>query len=336
MTRAEDLLKALNSLQKAADSELSGEAHDVAMQHIKGLFRLADFDGEDTGEGANEARIPFAQAIAEVRTQAEGEMSGNAFYLASKSLDDLANLSSASPVSAPLEHLPEPVTEPAPQPSEPVSQKPAESLRAEAPPAGPSFAELAAASKARVEEASAILGMEVVHHYELTPHEYQEALELEKRSSEPCSMPEIEPLAEEAPPPPVPSAEPPAAAEVIEAASAREVAEATHDFGIPAAEAGPVPEYAAPHEEPAPQAEAPIAFKPEPVAAKPAPEPAPKPAAAPSMIVTKAEPRSASAASRAAPITPAQKIEANPKPQQKEPEKTFFSLWLDMVFGRKK
>ena len=129
MTRAEDLLKALNGLKNAADNELSGEAHDVAMQHIKGLFRLADFDGEDTGEGANEASIPLAQAIAEVRTQAEGEMSGNAFYLASKSLDDIANLSS-SPVNAPLDHAPEPVTEPAPQFSEQASQTPAKSLRA--------------------------------------------------------------------------------------------------------------------------------------------------------------------------------------------------------------
>ena len=107
-----------------------------------------------------------------------------------------------------------------------------------------------------------------------TIQEYHEALELEKRSSEPCSMPEIVPLDEEVTPPPAPSPEAPAAVDVVEAASAREVAEATHDFGIPAAEAGPVAEYAAPHEEPAPQAEAPVEFKPEPVAAA---EPAPNP-----------------------------------------------------------
>ena len=385
MTRAEDLLKALNGLRNAADNELSGEAHDVALQHIKGLFRLADFDGEDTGEGANEASVPFAQAIAEVRTQAEGEMSGNAFYLASKSLDDLANLPSSpvsapqehapvtepgpqfsepvsetpaespraevapaepslraatlssSPVSAPQEHAPEPVTEPAPQFSEPVSQTPPESPRAEAAPAGPSFDELAAASKARVEEAAASLGLEVVHHQELTLQEYHEALELEKRSSEPCSMPEIEPLAEEVPPPPVPGPEAPAVVDVIEAASAREVAEATHDFGIPAAVAGPVPEYAAPHEEPAPQAEAPVEFKPEPVvAAEPAPVPAPEPSPAPSVIVTKAEPRQAAPAPDAPPVEAVKKTDVAPKQPQKEPEKSFFSLWLDMVFGRRK
>jgi hypothetical protein len=148
-------------------------------------------------------------------------------------------------------------------------------------------------------------------------------------------MPEIVPLSEEGPPPP--SAEAPAAVEVIEAASAREVAEATHDFGIPAAVAEPVPEYAAPHEEPAPQAEPPVEFKPEPVvAAKPAPEPAPEPVPAPSVIVTKAEPRSAAPASEAPPVTAVKKADAAPKQREKEPEKTFFSLWLDMVFGRKK
>ena len=328
MTRAEDLLKALNGLKNAADNELSGEAHDVAMQHIKGLFRLADFDGEDTGEGANKASIPLAQAIAEVRTQAEGEMSGNAFYLASKSLDNIANLSS-SPVNAPLDHAPEPVTEPAPQFSEPASQTPAKSLRAEAPSAGPSFDDLGAASKTRVKEFATSLGTEVVHHHASTLHEYHEPLELEKRSSEPCFMPEIVPLAEEAPPPPVPSP--------IEAASAREVAEATHDFGIPAAVAGPVPEYAAPHEEPAPQAEPPAKFKREPVvAAKPAPGPAPEPAPAPSVIVTKTEPRPAARAREVPPVRTVKKTDAASKQQQKEPEKTFFSLWFDMVFGRKK
>ncbi len=177
--------------------------------------------------------------------------------------------------------------------------------------------------------------MEIVHHQESTLHDYQEALELEKRSSEPCSMPEIEPLAEEVAPPPVPSPEAPADVGVIEAASAREVAEATHDFGIPAAVAEPVPDYAAPHEEPAPQAEAPVEVKPEPAAAaEPAPEPAPAPA--PSVVVTKAEPRRSAPQPDAPPVTAVKKTDAAPKEPKKEPEKTFFSIWLDMVFGRKK
>ena len=93
MTRAEDLLQALNGLQRAADSELSGDAREAASQYIKELFRFAGFDGEDAGEGRGEEAVPFAQALAEVRTQAEGELSGNAFELASIIFDDLASLS---------------------------------------------------------------------------------------------------------------------------------------------------------------------------------------------------------------------------------------------------
>jgi hypothetical protein len=111
---------------------------------------------------------------------------------------------------------------------------------------------------------------------------------------------------------------------VIEAASAREVAEATHDFGIPAAAAGQAPEYAAPHAEPALQA-APVEFKPKPVVA-----------AGPRVIVTKAEPRSASTARAATPVRPAKTTETTPKPQHNEPDRAFFNLWFDMMFGRKR
>jgi hypothetical protein len=335
MTRAEDLLKALNGLQRAADSELSGDAQGAASRYIKELFRLAGFDGEDTGDGGGEQTLSFAQALAEVRTQAEGELSGNAFYLASNVLDNLASLSSGSISSAvePAGAVAEPARA---EHSEPVSRTSGEPARAEARPSAPSMDELAAASKARVEEVAASLGIEVHHapppyeHHEAAEHHEMMGMEFEKRSSEPCSMPEIEPLAEEpAAAPPAASPETTVSVEVIEAASAREVAEATHDFGTPAAEAGDVPDYAARHEEPAARAE-PVEL-PEPMGAA---EPAPEKAAAPTVIVTKADPRPASAAPAATPVTPAKTIEANPR--QKEPEKTFFSLWLDMVFGRKK
>jgi hypothetical protein len=275
MTRAEDLLKALNGLKSAAGNELSGEAHEVALQHIKGLFRLAGFDGEDTGDGGNEAPVPFAQALANVRAQAEGELSGNAFYLASNSLDDLAGLSSGL-----VTHSPE---------------------RA-------SFDDLAAASKARVEEGAASLGVETGHH-QATPlrghheaHEHYDVLagmEFEKRSSEPCCMPEILPLTEEPP-----------AADVTQALPAREVAEATR------------------REEAASYAETALAFERKAAASAKAP-------VEPSMIVTKAERRPASPAAEA-PKVAAKTFEAAPKQQHKTPEKTFFSLWFDMVFGRRK
>ena len=290
MTRAEDLLQALNGLQRAADSELSGDAREAASQYIKELFRFAGFDGEDAGEGEGrgEEAVPFAQALAEVRMQAEGELSGNAFELASIIFDDLANLSPSS-ASAPQEHAREaaehePAAEPAPPHfSEPVSETPVESARKDAALSAASFNEVGAASKARVEEVAASLGIGIA------------------RPS----------------PPRLRSPGAPAVVGVIEAASAREVAEATHDFGIPAAAAGQAPEYAASHAEPPLQAVAPVEFKPE-------------------VIVTKAEPRSASTARAATPIRPAKTIETASKPQHNESDKTFFNLWFDMVFGRKR
>jgi hypothetical protein len=288
MTRAEDLLQALNGLQRAADSELSGDAREAASQYIKELFRFAGFDGEDAGEGRGEEAVSFAQALAEVRTQAEGELSGNAFDLASIIFDDLASLSPSS-ASAPQEHAREavehgPAAEPAPPYfSEPASETPVESARTEAALSAASFNEVGAASKARVEEVAASLGIGIA------------------RPS----------------PPRLRSPGAPAVVGVIEAASAREVAEAAHDFGIPAAAAGQAPEYAAPHAEPALQAVAPVEFRPE-------------------VIVTKAEPRSASTARAATPIRPAKTIETASKPQHNEPDKTFFNLWFDMVIGRKR
>ena len=288
MTRAEDLLQALNGLQRAADSELSGDAREAASQYVKELFRFAGFDGEDAGEGRGEEAVPFAQALAEVRMQAEGELSGNAFDLASIIFDDLASLSPSS-ASAPQEHAREavehgPAAEPAPPYfSEPASETPVESARTEAALSAASFNEVGAASKARVEEVAASLGIGIA------------------RPS----------------PPRLRSPGAPAVVGVIEAASAREVAEATHDFGIPAAAAGQAPEYAASHAEPALQAVAPVEFRPE-------------------VIVTKAEPRSASTARAATPIRPAKTIETASKPQHNESDKTFFSLWFDMVIGRKR
>jgi hypothetical protein len=313
MTRAEDLLKALNGLKSAAGNELSGEAHEVALQHIKGLFRLAGFDGEDTGEGGNEAPVSFAQALANVRTQAAGEMSGNAFYLASNSLDDLAGLSSGLVTHSP-EHAPEPVL------------GHASGTAAEPAPAAPNFDDLAAASKARVEEAASV-GAKTAH-YQTTRREHHEAdehddvlagMEFEKRSSEPCCMPEILPLTEE------PVTEPPAV-KGIQALSAREVAQATHHFGTPAAEAGHVPDHGARREEAASYAETARAFERKAAASA---------RVEPSMIVTKAERRPASPTPET-PKVAAKTFETAPKQQHKTPEKTFFSLWVDMVFGRRK
>jgi hypothetical protein len=388
MTRAEDLLKALNGLRRAADNELSGEAHGAALQHIKDLYRLAGFDGEDTGDGGSEPAPAFAEALSEVRAQAEGELYGNAFYLASKTLDGLASFV-RRPISASVEHRPEPEHVQAESP-EPVSVTAPESPTVEVvqvAPTGASFDELAAAAKARVEQAAASLGLEIVHqsapplddHHEA--HQQDDPLagfeELEKRSSEPCSMPEIEPIPEPLTTPSA-TAEAPVVVEVIEAESAREVAEAAHDFGSPAIQAEPMAEYAARHEgyahesdavvevesEPEPAAaapahEAPAEVEPEPtyehvevterveeqhpvpadpeaVAPAPAPERLAEPAPAAPEPVAPPKAAAPSPVREVPPVTAVKKVETGPKVVEKHPEKTFFSLWLDMLFGRRK
>ena len=235
MTRAEDLLQALNGLQRAADSELSGDAREAASQYIKELFRFAGFDGEDAGEGRGEEAVPFAQALAEVRTQAEGELSGNAFESGVNNLRRSCKSVTlfGERAAGACARASKPVAEPAPHFSEPASETPVESARAEAALSAASFSEVGAASKARVEEVAASLGIGIARH----------------------SSPRLR------------SPGAPAVVGVIEAASAREVAEAAHDFGIPAAAAGQAPEYAAPHAEPALQAVAPVEFKPKPAEA---------------------------------------------------------------------
>ena len=106
--------------------------------------------------------------------QAEGELSGNAFDLASIIFDDLASLSPSS-ASAPQEHAREavehgPAAEPAPPYfSEPASETPVESARTEAALSAASFNEVGAASKARVEEVAASLGIGIARPFVAPP-----------------------------------------------------------------------------------------------------------------------------------------------------------------------
>ncbi|MFZ1107589.1 MAG: hypothetical protein WAN43_04485 [Rhodomicrobium sp.] len=376
MTRAsDDFLKALAGLRQAA-AALEGGAREAAAKSIDDLARLAGAEGE-TLEGGAEG-LSFGAALGEARRLAERDLSGNAFYAAVNKLDALASLANA----APLPHIPAPsANEPAPEAAEPAPQANLEPAPEAAPesavaedrsawapsagiegaPQGGSFDEIAAASKARVEEVAASLGVEVHHQHHdapplpLYPSEPPAAAELEKRSSEPCAMPEVLPLEAEAAPP-----------VAVEAISARDIVEAAHDIGMPAIAAEPLPEAPAeieaahqpepvapaPAFEPAPRPEpepvgeaapepAPIAAEavlepaPEPVVEAPAPEPAPRPE--PAVAYT---PEPAPALAKEAP--PAAKREAappkkEPKPKEEKPQqKTLFGLWLDMVFGRRK
>ena len=95
MTRAsDDLWKALIGLRRAADNELSGESHRVASQHLADLLTLTGVQGEDAGIAPSDASLSYAASLAEVRSLAERDLSGNTFYLASKILDELASFSS--------------------------------------------------------------------------------------------------------------------------------------------------------------------------------------------------------------------------------------------------
>ncbi len=355
MTRAsDDFLKALAGLRQAAGASLQGAAQQTGAQLIDDLARLAGFDGDYGIAGAGGAS--FGAALAEVRRLAERELSGNAFYAASNKLDALAGLP-VSPAPAGIENVaqeaaafPEPHAEAGPEniPQE-APPAPAPDASIEGLPQGASFDEIAAAAKVRVDEVATSLGIEIAHQHHDAPHLHHHveetpvaAAELEKRSSEPCAMPEVLPIE--------PLAQAPAAP--IEAASVREVVEAAHEIGTPALAAEPLPEpFAAPEvppqpapaPEPAPAAAIDIPPAPEPAPAAaidvkparhpepaPAPEPAPKPQPSPAAAAPKPE---AAAPAPAARREAAPKKEPKPKDNQ---QKTFFSMWLDMVFGRRK
>jgi hypothetical protein len=320
MTRAsDDLVTALAALRRAANRDL-GEDHKGAAQAIDELAQLAGWDNETAVIDEGAATPSLKAALTDVRKLAERELAGNAYYLASVRLDALGRLP-ARP-SAPAE-------EPAPQ----ATAAPAETPIVSVPDAtsegtlGANFDEISAAAKARVEAIAAKLGVEIVHHHEITPALARHvetpppAAELEPRSSEPCSMAEL------LPPEIAPAAFAAAApVEAATAASVREVVEATHDLGSPAVEAKVEP-APAPEPEPAPVVEAKV----EPT---PAPEPEPAP-----VVEAKVEPAPAPE-----PAPAAKKVEEAPakgpipKAQQKgkEPQKSFFGIWLDMVFGRRK
>jgi hypothetical protein len=323
MTRASDeFLNALASLRKAAGA-VEGGTQQAAAQILDQLARLAGAEGQSLKGGVE--GLSFAEALGRARKLAERELSGNAFYSAVNKLDALAALAKATPAAA------DAIAEPAP-PAAPEEPTKAFDPSIEGVLQGASFDEISAAAKARVGEVAASLGIEVVdRHHEPAPQQRNveappvEAAELEKRSSEPCAMPEVLPLNVE----PVSSA-------AVEAISVREVVEAAHDIGTPAMVAEPLPEapaeiHSAPPE-PIVVAAPPPA--PEPVVEAPAPQPNPavssKPEPAPALA------KEAPAAKRdAAPLKKESKPKQEPTPPKTQ-QKTLFGLWLDILFGRRK
>ncbi|ADP72169.1 hypothetical protein Rvan_2965 [Rhodomicrobium vannielii ATCC 17100] len=158
--------------------------------------------------------------------------------------------------------------------------------------------------------------------------------------------PQQEPIAAEVEPEAEPAEQPgdaqPELAETAsaESISARDVAEATHDLGSPAEAASePVQEYGSRETRAEPQ--------PVPVFAATQPSDAAEPAqpqeAAPSQSQAATEPQPVpvyEAAQSREPVQeqPQEPAPAKPAERQSKPQaqKTLFSLWLDMVFGKKK
>jgi hypothetical protein len=152
---SEDLLQAVYSLRKAAEAEFTGNTYYQVANEIDGLIETVGGNegGFTPGQGA---AYGFATAIDEVRRLAKARTEGNQYYSIAVKLDRLAS------------HL---------TPAAPVSEKPAATAPAAAPvtapasapvhtpsPAKPTFDDLAAASKARVEVVAAGLGIVPAHH----------------------------------------------------------------------------------------------------------------------------------------------------------------------------
>jgi len=271
-----DLLQAVYGLHRAAEAEFEGNAYYQVANEIAGLIEVTGWDegGVPVGKGA---AYGFASMLAEVRKAAEASITGNRFYQITNKLDLLASYLTSSVKETAAEGA--------------IIAKPA------AP--EPTFSELAAASKARVEEAAASLGIAVAHHAAPSHAEAASAADggLERRSSEPCAMAELAPPAME---PVAPAAIP------AKAPPARSPAEAAQSLGSPAAPAGHGAAQGLAPAAAAVQASATPAFQ----SAAPAHD---SPAASAGQTIEGKKPGEA-------------------KPKQK---KTLFKLWLHLAFGRK-
>ena len=188
---AEDLSRVVCGLRRAAEADLAGNAYYRAVHGIDRLIELikpADIGGaagKDTPAG-------FAAMLAEARISVESNLAGNSYYMAANSLADLASLLPKTGFKADSMRA-------APHPKETFMP----SLQASATNAV-SFERLAAASKARMEESAAKLGLVVARHtgpVRTVSGAGIAGVELEKRSSEPCFMTGVEPRAAEVAPP---------------------------------------------------------------------------------------------------------------------------------------
>ncbi|MGO9483433.1 MAG: hypothetical protein ACLPX9_02450 [Rhodomicrobium sp.] len=347
-----DLMQAVLGLRRAAEDRFPGSAYHEVGKEIDGLIETL---------GGNEGSVPpgkdatygFATMLDEVRRLAGARTSGNQYYSIVVKLDRLSSYVT----------WPATATETAAAPAAAHVAAPVHTPSA----AKPTFADLAADSKARVEEVAASLGIAAAHHAAPVQQEAETVPEpevLEKRSSEPCAMPELAPVA-------------PAAAVTAELAAASMPADHAHEHagggdaakcpyhslfaetaGEPAAEPSTA-HPAAPSQAEAEEAPgerrlesrssedvrqplesvepAAIAAEaaPEPIAAETAPDLG-SPAAQGEVFVIEETTVVEVATIAVEPAIVEQIIEAaDPAGTKRKEPKTLFRLWLDLAFGRK-
>ncbi len=273
-----ELFEALEGLRKAALSEFSGNAYYLISGEITDLFEVLGPRGAALQAYQESGSANFEAALGRARKMAEADLTGNPFYRVAHKLDLLSFLSAAAARAEAKLDLP--------------GAAPSVSAM------GGSFDSLAAASKSRVDQAAASLGIAPTHAgpaMAANPETLADG-ELERRSSEPCFLAELPPAMEPMAPSAISS----------NLAGAPPAAEAANNLGLSPVSVERSSDFGT---DPAPET------------AKKAPEGAVQASAA---AYDPASPAAGQAVGG----------ESAPGPRQKEP-KTLFGLWLDMLFGRK-
>ncbi len=332
------LSQAVSNLRQEIETTFSGNAYYMAAAYAR---ELADIVGAGAHGSRGATGQGFSAALEAVKDLARAELSENSFYLASHKLDVLAFIAAREGITvetAPAERADMPLKEAAPSeivvPSAP-SEEPPRDAPSEANGAGQgrNFDDLATASAARLREAAQAIGVPLTPasqdahaeagfaeepqepspfaaepvHAAAQPETLADG-ELERRSSEPCDMPPVEPAQPE-------QRDDPSGIYPAGSADAG-AAEAAPDLGSPDIAAGvaepdarPEPRTAAPEEEPAK---------------------APAPTAAPA--------DAAETASAGQTVKPAEVAApaASAAPSRPKVQKPLFMLWLDILFGKKR
>lgn len=152
-----DLLQAMGRLRKAAQTELTDNAYYLAANRIADLMEMLGAGDVNADVATNGHAASFDDALADLRIEAEKQLSGNIFYMMSNRLEDLVTLGSAVEI-APRR-----------------------------------FDDLAEAARKRVDAVRASLGLPAQGRTQAPVPLKADRDILERRSSEPCAMAELDP-----------------------------------------------------------------------------------------------------------------------------------------------